>query len=133
MFQTRTQGSIPLGKTLKLGSYEIMYTDLKSTSSSTDEKTTATINVFKNGRPAGILHPSRAVYFDSGQPVTTPGLRSTLEDDLYVVLVDWEDISAAGATFKVYRNPLVNWLWLGAILLVVATFVAGWPERERAT
>jgi cytochrome c-type biogenesis protein CcmF len=133
MFQTQTQGSIPLGKTLKLGNYEIMYTDLISTSSSTNEKTTATIDVFKNGHPAGTLHPSRAVYFDSGQPVTTPGLRSTLEDDLYVLLVDWEDISAEGATFKVYRNPLVNWLWLGAILLVVATIVAGWPERERAT
>jgi cytochrome c-type biogenesis protein CcmF len=133
MFQTQTQGSIPLGKTLKLGNYEIMYTDLISTSSSTNEKTTATINVFKNARPAGILHPSRAVYFDSGQPVTTPGLRSTLEDDLYVILVDWEDISAQGATFKVYRNPLVNWLWLGAILLAGATFVAGWPERERGT
>jgi cytochrome c-type biogenesis protein CcmF len=133
MFQTQTQGSIPLGKTLKLGNYEIMYTDLISTSSSTNEKTTATINVFKNARPAGILHPSRAVYFDSGQPVTMPGLRSTLEDDLYVILVDWEDISAQGATFKVYRNPLVNWLWLGAILLAVATFVAGWPERERGT
>jgi len=133
MFQTQTQGSIPLGKTLKLGNYEIIYTDLISTSSSTNEKTTATINVFKNGRPAGILHPSRAVYFDSGQPVTTPGLRSTLEDDLYVLLVDWEDISAEGATFKVYRNPLVNWLWLGAVLLALATFVAGWPERERAT
>jgi cytochrome c-type biogenesis protein CcmF len=133
MFQTQTQGSIPLGKTLKLGNYELMYTDLISTSSSTNEKTTATIDVFKNGHPAGTLHPSRAVYFDSGQPVTTPGLRSTLEDDLYVLLVDWEDISAEGATFKVYRNPLVNWLWLGAILLVVATIVAGWPERERAT
>ena len=83
---------------------------------------------------SGTLHPSRAMlYFDSGQTVTMPGVRSTLEDDLYVVLVDWEDISAEGATFKVYRNPLVNWLWLGAILLAVATFVAGWPERERAT
>ena len=65
--------------------------------------------------------------------MTTPGLRSTLEDDLYVILVDWEDISAQGATFKVYRNPLVNWLWLGAILLAGATFVAGWPEGERGT
>jgi cytochrome c-type biogenesis protein CcmF len=61
-----------------------------------------------------------------------PGMRSTLEDDLYVVLVDWEAISSEGATFKIYRNPLVNWLWLGAILLIVSTLVAGWPERERA-
>jgi len=66
MFQTTTQGSIPLGKTLKLGNYEIMYTDLKSTSSSTNEKTTATINVFKNGRPAGFFIPA-------GQSISIPG------------------------------------------------------------
>jgi cytochrome c-type biogenesis protein CcmF len=133
MFQTETQGSIPQGETLKLGNYDILYANLDTTSSSTSEKTTATLNVFRNAKLVGTLHPSRAIYFDTGQTVTTPGLRSTLEDDLYVVLVDWEAISAEGATFKVYRNPLVDWLWLGAVLLVAATFVAGWPEHERGT
>jgi cytochrome c-type biogenesis protein CcmF len=133
MFQTQTQGSIPRGGTLTLGNYDITYTGLDATTSSARQVTTATLNVYKNDRFAGTLHPRRMLYFDEEQTVTVPGVRSTLEDDLYVVLVDWEDISAEGATFKVYRNPLVNWLWLGAILLAVATFVAGWPERERAT
>jgi cytochrome c-type biogenesis protein CcmF len=133
MFQTQTQGSIPRGETLSLGNYDITYTGLDTTTSSMRQTTTATLNVNKNDRFAGTLHPRRMLYFDDEQTVTVPGVRSTLEDDLYVVLVDWEDISANGATFKVYRNPLVNWLWLGAVLMVVATFVAGWPERERAT
>jgi cytochrome c-type biogenesis protein CcmF len=152
MFQTQTQGSIPQGQSLKLGKYEIRYNNLQTFTSrpasktntrcgnivsqanvsfSEGEKTVATLDVLKDGRCVGTIEPSRAVYFESGQTVTTPGLRSTLEDDLYVVLVDWEDISTEGATFKIYRNPLVDWLWLGAILLVVSTLVAGWPERER--
>ncbi len=132
MFQTQTQGSIPQGQSLKLGNYDVMYTGLNTTTSGLSEKTTATIDVFRNGQPVATLHPSRAYYSDSGQTVTTPGMRSTMEDDLYVVLVDWETISTQGATFKVFRNPLVNWLWLGAGLLVLGTLVAGWPVRERA-
>jgi cytochrome c-type biogenesis protein CcmF len=131
MFQTQTQGSIPQGKTLKLGNYDVVYAGLKTTSSFNSETTTATINILRNGRSIGTIHPSRAFYFDSGQTVTMPGLHSTMEDDVYVVLVDWETISTQGATFKVYRNPLVNWLWVGAVLLVAGTFVAGWPQRER--
>jgi cytochrome c-type biogenesis protein CcmF len=132
MFQTQTQGSIPQGQALKLGNYDVKYAGLKTTTSGMSEKTTATIDVYQNGRSVGTLHPSRSFYSDSGQTVTMPGMRSTVEDDLYVVLVDWESISTQGATFKVYRNPLVNWLWLGAVLLVFGTLVAGWPSRERS-
>jgi cytochrome c-type biogenesis protein CcmF len=131
MFQTETQGSIQQGGQLTLGSYVIRYDDLQTQQVSAGyEKTTATISVYKNNRFVGKLYPRRDYYYDAGQTVTTPGLRSTLEDDLYVVLVDWEAISTEGATFKVYRNPLVIWLWLGAIVLIAGTLVAGWPERQ---
>ena len=62
--------------------------------------------------------------------MTIPAIRSTLTDDLYVVLVNWEGISAAQAPFKVYHNPLVSWLWLGSFVLIFGTLVAAWPDAE---
>jgi len=62
--------------------------------------------------------------------MTIPAVRSTLEDDLYVLLVDWQPISTQGATLKVYHNPLVNWLWLGGIVFILGTLVAAWPDPE---
>ena len=56
----------------------------------------------------GELYPRRDFYYATQQPMTIPGVRSTLEDDLYVLLVDWQPIGTEGATFKVYHNPLVN-------------------------
>jgi cytochrome c-type biogenesis protein CcmF len=53
-----------------------------------------------------------------------------LRDDLYVLLVDWEPATAAGATFKVFVNPLVNWLWLGSFLFLAGVIIAAWPEKE---
>jgi cytochrome c-type biogenesis protein CcmF len=63
--------------------------------------------------------------------MTIAGVRSTLSDDLYVVLVNWENVSAAQAPFKVYHNPLVNWLWIGSLMFIFGFLVAAWPERER--
>ena len=42
----------------------------------------------------------------------------------------WEPAGAGGATFKVYVNPLVNWLWAGGLVFIIGTLVATWPERR---
>ena len=78
----------------------------------------------------GELNPRRDYYYESQQPMTIPGVRSTLEDDVYVLLVDWQPISSQGATFKIYHNPLVNWLWIGGIVFILGTMVAAWPDKD---
>jgi cytochrome c-type biogenesis protein CcmF len=47
-----------------------------------------------------------------------------------VLLVDWEPVGASGATFKIFVNPLVNWLWLGSFLFLAGVVIAAWPEKE---
>jgi cytochrome c-type biogenesis protein CcmF len=86
--------------------------------------------VFKNGEFIGSLFPRRDFFYESGQPMTIPGVRSTLEDDFYVLLVDWQPISTQAATFKIYHNPLVNWVWLGGFVFIFGTIVASLPEKE---
>jgi cytochrome c-type biogenesis protein CcmF len=63
--------------------------------------------------------------------MTIPGVRSTLEEDFYVLLVGWEPIGLGGATFKVYHNPLVNFVWMGGLIFILGTTVAAWPNPER--
>jgi cytochrome c-type biogenesis protein CcmF len=62
--------------------------------------------------------------------MTIPGVRSTLEDDFYVLLVGWEPVAVEGATFKVYHNPMVNFVWMGGLIFIFGTMVAAWPEAE---
>ncbi len=49
-----------------------------------------------------------------------------------MLLVAWENVGLEGATFKIYLNPLVNWIWLGGLALIIGTLVAAWPERQTA-
>jgi len=134
VFQTETQGTIPQGGQLALGDYSISFDSL-ATFDTADGRNVAraVVGVYRNGSYVGELHPRRDYYYESQQPMTIPGVRSTWEDDFYVLLVDWQPISSQGATFKVYRNPLVNWLWLGGIVFILGTLVAAWPDRDPET
>ena len=131
-FQTETQGTLASGESLNIAGYEVRYKEIASWDDQPAgvNYTRSVVDVYQDGEYLGQLTPRIDYYFDSQQTMTIPGQRSTMKDDLYILLVDWEPASAEGATFKVYVNPLVNWLWLGSILFLLGIVVAAWPEKE---
>lgn len=131
MFQTETQGTLDVGEQITLGEYTLIYESLAEFDH-TDGRNVAraVVSVYRNGRYVDELNPRRDFYYDSQQPMTIPGVRSTWENDLYVLLLDWQPISTQSATFKVYNNPLVNWLWAGGFVFILGTLVAAWPDRR---
>jgi cytochrome c-type biogenesis protein CcmF len=132
IFQTETQGQLALGEQLTLGRYVVTYDGLTQFDTPDDRNVArAVVSVYREGRFLGELYPRRDFYYASQQSMTIPGVRSSLEDDLYILLVDWEQIAQQGATFKIYHNPLVNFVWLGGLVFIFGTLVAAWPEREQ--
>lgn len=133
MFQTETQATLARGEQLTLGRYVMTY-DALSQFDTEDGRNVAraVVSVYRDGRYVDELYPRKDYYYASQQPMTIPGVRSTLEDDFYVLLVGWEPIAVEGATFKVYHNPLVNFMWLGGLVFILGTMVAAWPEPELA-
>lgn len=131
MFQSETQKSLAVGESIQLAGYTVRYDSLAQFPTNDGRLVTrAVMSVFKDGRFVTELYPRYDVYSD-GQPMTIPGVRSTLADDLYVLLVNWEGVTSQIAPFKVYHNPLVNWLWLGSFVFILGTLIAAWPEEER--
>ncbi len=137
LFQTQTQGTVPVGESLSLSGYNIKYDEVAQFNYTPGHDVMrAVVRVFKGGEYLGELHPRIDYYYsptnpaETTQTMTIPGQRATLKDDLYVLLVDWQPVSSGGATFKIYVNPLVNWLWLGSLLFFAGVIIAAWPERE---
>jgi len=132
-FQVETQGTIGLEDTLKLQGYTIKYKDVASWDNGPAgvNYTRATVEVYdKNGKLLGDLHPRKDYYFDSQQPMTIPGQLASLKDEVYVLLIDWEPINQAGTTFKIFVNPLINWMWIGSLLFIVGIIIAAWPDND---
>jgi cytochrome c-type biogenesis protein CcmF len=131
IFQAETQGTIPQGGEITLRGYTITYDSLVVFDVPDGRNVArAVVSVYKDGKFLGQLYPRRDFYYDQNQPMTIPGVRSTWEDDLYVLLVDWLPVSVQGATFKVFHNPLVNWLWFGGFVFIFGTLVAAWPDKD---
>ncbi|MFH1906082.1 MAG: cytochrome c-type biogenesis CcmF C-terminal domain-containing protein, partial [Chloroflexota bacterium] len=70
------------------------------------------------------------------QPVTVPGVYSTPGKDVYVLLVGWDSSGNDQlATFKIYINPLINWVWIGGLIMILGTIIAAWngPGQREAS
>ena len=131
MFQTETQGTLALEERMSLEDYSLVYKDLTEYPESDGRFVTkATLDVYKNNKLIGELEPRRDYYNVSQQRMTIPDVYSTLEGDLYVLLIDWRPVGQQQATFKVYLNPLINWIWIGGFLFVLGTLVATWPDQR---
>ncbi|MGA2490857.1 MAG: cytochrome c-type biogenesis CcmF C-terminal domain-containing protein, partial [Anaerolineales bacterium] len=131
VFQTQTQQTLAIGQQMQISGYTLRYDSLAQFPYVDGRQVTrAVLSVFKDGKLLGELHPRYDLYPD-GQPMTIPAIRSTMADDLYVVLVNWENVSAEQTPFKVYHNPLVNWLWVGSFIFIFGILVAGWPIRNQ--
>ena len=132
VFQTQTQRNMSIGEEVGLAGYTLRYDSLAQFPYDDGRTVTRTVlSVFRNGRYLGEIYPRDDVY-PSGQPVTIPGLHSSLAGDIYVVLVNWENISASQTPFRIYHNPLINWLWIGSFVFVLGYLVAAWPQKEEA-
>jgi cytochrome c-type biogenesis protein CcmF len=134
IFQTETQGTVASGEKIAIGDYVVEYRELASWDSPGEgvNYTRAVVDIYENGIYLGQLYPRIDFYYDSQQNMTIPGQRSTFRDDLYILLVDWQPVSSIGATFKIYVNPLVNWMWIGSITFLFGLIYAAWPDRDPA-
>lgn len=130
LFQTDTQRHIAVGETIELAGYTIEYDDLAQFQHEDGRYVTrAELTLIKDGEVIDQLAPRFDIYPD-GQPMTIPGVRSTLVDDVYVILVNWEGITANSTPFKVYHNPLVKWVWIGGYVFIFGILVAAWSTNE---
>jgi cytochrome c-type biogenesis protein CcmF len=131
LFQEQTQIRLAVGDTISLGRYEMQFLGAERFPGPDDLLITqATVDVYDNGRYVGQFYPRTELYTRTNQPMTIPDARSTISEDFYMLMVNWEPTSSDQATFRVYLNPLVNWVWAGGLIFVIGTLIAAWPDRK---
>lgn len=121
--------TLSFGENVEIGNYRIVYEGLYEKQSGAKGTVYANLLVSDNesGKSLGKIEPQKVFYPTSEQPATEVGLRSTLKEDLYIILSTWEEDGTA--TFKFHVNPLVAWIWIGGYVLIIGTIFALWPGR----
>ena len=116
------------GESARVGAFTLQYDDLTRMIESTHEAFMAKLTVGRDGKYLTTLYPEKRLYFAQNQPTTEVALRTSLFEDLYIIMAGFEPSKIV--TFKVFVNPLVFWMWMGGLVMVMGTVIAIWPERR---
>jgi cytochrome c-type biogenesis protein CcmF len=128
-FRQEATFSLKRGGSIGAGRYTLRFDDTLSSSDPHVEQFTTVLGVWEGGRQVGTLRPGRNFYKTFNQPSTEVDIYSTLREDLYMILIDF-DPQTGQATFKYYLNPLVNWIWIGWMVIFLGAHIAVWPDRR---
>ncbi|NDJ55091.1 MAG: heme lyase CcmF/NrfE family subunit [Chloroflexi bacterium] len=128
-YQVETQQALRPGQTISLNNYVLEYEQLERfTATDGRDVTQAQAVVYRNGTEIAQITP-RIDFHPNGQPMSIPAKVSNLAgDDFYVLLIAWELVDFSQATFKVYYNPLINWIWGGGAVFALGIIIAAWPD-----
>ena len=90
---------------------------------------TSHLRVTRDGQAVADLYPAKWFFRNhESEPTTQVAMRRGVAGDLYLVLAGY-DVQTQVAEFKMFINPLVNWIWLGVGVMIFGTFIAFLPER----
>lgn len=145
-FDTEIDATVLPGDTVSVRSafghtYTLTYEGL-STSRGQGDWMIQWIALFSVERDGEALEPmtaERRWYTVNEMPSSEVGIRETWYEDLYVILSEVPDQvgvlggavgEAEQASIQVQVNPLVGWIWFGAMVLTMGSLIALWPAPD---
>ena len=118
------------GGVVELDGYRLRYLTAEALPAQHYGGARARVALYRGDEGLATLLPEKRMYWLQQQPSSIPSVYSTLREDVYVTLTALENDGSA--TLKIYRNPLVNWIWIGGYTFVFGTLLIMWPHGERA-
>ncbi len=130
-FKQETQGTLKVGEALKIGAYSLRFDGLQGFPGSDGRDIVeAKTMLYKNDQFIRELTPRRDFFVVQQQPVTVAGVYSSLNVDVYTMLVGWETQPTQSVTLKIYVNSLINWVWTGGMVLILGILIAVCPSKK---
>ena len=124
------------GQSFDYRGYTFRFDGLWAPSSQSDENkevAEAQVTLMQGDEELALMHPARFRYAkEPDQPTTEVDIVSYLEEDVYIVLTGFsqnQDRSPREVNFRIYINPLINWVWLGFFFLALGTMICLVPQQ----
>ena len=125
-FQVEVRETLEAGEEMTAGRYRLVYERVESAEDGHMHSLAAVMSVWIGDERIAVMHPEKRFYKKPEQPTTEVAKRTTLREDLYLVLGSF-DPQTRLVTILAYVNPLVVWIWIGGLIMTIGTVVAAWP------
>jgi cytochrome c-type biogenesis protein CcmF len=130
VFDEERLENIRAGDEFEIGGYRLEYLTATAIPMQHYGGAVARLALYRGEKPLGVMTPEKRMYWLEDQPASIPSVYSTLREDLYITLTAIE--ADGSATFKIYRNPMVNWIWIGGVIFVLGSIAVMWPHPDRS-
>ena len=131
-FKQTWSGAMAPGQSFRIGSYSVRYDSARSYRTPEKMVNMAMMTISDSSGPIATLKPQRNFHLAQRQPQSEIGLRSTLSEDLYLVLTQMD--RSKTISLRAWVNPLVAWIWIGGAVMAagMGIILSGKPPEAPA-
>jgi cytochrome c-type biogenesis protein CcmF len=129
-YETQRDVRMDVGSYAELAGYTFTFRGATEYDGPNFRAARGTVEVSRDGKRIVVLHPEKRIYNASGMAMTEAAVRPELFTDIYVAMGEQLDMQGAW-TVSLYYKPFINWLWLGALFMVVGGALAASDKRYR--
>ena len=131
LYKIEYQVALAEGETVTVKDYTLEHEGFWVETTPGKHRFATPLGVYRDNKRIATLVPEKNFHWNVEQWVTEVAIRTSLKEDLYVILSSMAEDGSA--TFQILINPLVVWLWIGGGLLLVGTTVAIWPSEAQSS
>ncbi len=117
------------GENISVAGYEVTFTGETPLTGANYTGSTGAFQVTRNGAQVTKLVSEKRIFQPGGMNTTEVGLHQTIMGDLYVVMGD--RMNDGGRAMRMYFNPLVSLIWLGAVIMFAGGILSLSDRRYR--
>jgi cytochrome c-type biogenesis protein CcmF len=136
-FNREAEKEMGYGDHMTIGPYTLVCQSYTEEDNPNYSNQWAIINVFRSGKQITTMFPERRFYKASQQTQTIPQIHPTFSEDLFLVrdlYLVYEGVNpeTGRPIIKAHLNPLVMWIWIGALVMIFGTIIALVPNAMPA-
>ena len=128
-FKEETVAFAAVGDSLTVGDYVLRFAGVERVAGPNYQADRALLEVSSDGRAIARLTPERRIYRVGEQLTTEAAIRTNGLGDLYAVL--GEPQQDGRWTLRLYWEPLVPWIWAGALVMTLGGLLSLSDRRLR--
>jgi cytochrome c-type biogenesis protein CcmF len=125
------------GDKITVDGYHVTFTKVERGRGPNYTEDIADFDIKRGGETVATLQPAKRLYDAPPQPTTEAGIHASWRGDLYLVIGDGQP--GGGYAVRAYFNPLVRFIWLGALIMFLGGGISlsdrrlrvGAPRRTR--
>ncbi len=121
--------ALAIGESGKVGNFEYRLVSLEGQEGPNYDALRGEIIVTEGGRQVAVLHPEKRNYWVQQQQMTEAGIDMQRTRDVFAAL--GEDLGAGRWSVRAQVRPLINYVWLAALLMAIGGIIAAFDRRYR--